>query len=265
MILRRSRFVVSAVVVTLAAALGAVAVLAGAGRASAAVCSPRSSKYVSGTLFGQDHLRINAQISLNVVDSAGRDIDMNGCLTGTYTKIIWMNTNISGSGAPPTTRGTTQNWSLTGLPANAAAAWIEVYTRTDTGKPCPTCDGSIDTHKYGWVNRRAVALNHSYALTAPLVCGVHGGTAGTIQGALLHNGQPVRFDRIYAWSELTPDGSKPLQGWGQGVQSRTGYYVIPALASGQYYAVWATYHGVTQKRTRVMVNACQNVPLRFAG
>jgi hypothetical protein len=262
MLRRRTRYTAAALAVVLAA-VGLTAATAPA--ASAAVCAKPSTKFIEGTLLGQDRRHINAQISLNVVDAAGRGIDMNGCVTGAYTKTIWMNMNISGNGAPATTHGTTANWKLTGLPSNAVAAWIEVYTRTNTGKTCATCDGAVDTHRYGWVNRRAVKLNHSYALTAPLACGLSGGTAGTVQGSLTHAGKPVKFDRIYAWSELTPDGSKPLQGWGEGMQSRTGYYVIPTLASSQSYVVQATYKGKLQRRTHVTVKPCQNVPLRFIG
>lgn len=232
---------------------------------AAAACASKSTKSVSGTLVGQDHRHLNAQISFDVKDRYGNTIDMNGCKTSAYTKTIWMNTNVSGDGAPQTSN-TAYKWKLSGLPSNAVSTWIEVYTRTNTGKHCPTCDGDIDTHRYGWVNRRAVALNHSYALVAPLNCGIAGGTGGSIQGSLKSSsGKAVKFDRIYAWSELTPDGSKKLQGWGIGIQSTTGKYKISNLAAGQSYVVRATYKGHLQVRKHVMVGSCKNVPLNFKG
>jgi hypothetical protein len=229
---------------------------------ASAACSPVSNKFIGGTLTGQDHRDINGQIGLELKDVHGYTIGMNGCRMSGYSKVVWMNMNTSGDGAVHSTR-TTNVWRVNGLPNNAVNAWIEVYTRTNTGKGCPTCDGVLDTHRYGWINRRAVHLLTSYNLIAPLNCGL-GGNSGNIQGYLKHNGARVAFDRIYAWSELTPDGSKPLQGWGQGMQAN-GYYKINNLASGQTYVVQATYHGVTQIRQHIMVNPCKAVPLSFNG
>jgi hypothetical protein len=236
----------------------------GSSPASAAVCSPRTANFIGGTISGQDGRDINAQVSLDVVDRTGAHLDLNGCRTSGYTKTIWMNMNVSGNGVVHTA-ATRNTWRLDGLPANASSVWIEVWTRTNTPKPCPTCDGPLDTHRYGFVNRRAVKLNTgNVRLLAPLHCKL-GGQTGNIQGTLTNKaGKPVKFDSIYAWSMLTPDGSKPLQGWGAAVQS-TGYYVIDTLASGQTYAVWASYRGVTFKRLNVPVKPCGNTPLRFAG
>lgn len=226
-----------------------------------ASCASPSRNFIYGTLTGQDHRDINAQIGLNVVDRSGHTIGLNGCRVAGYTKSIWMNMSVSGQGAVHSS-STTGQWRLNRLPANAVSAWIEVYTRTNTPKPCPSCDGPLDTHRYGFVNRRAVPLNRKYVLTAPLNCGL-GGTSGSIQGRLMDGlGRPVKYDRIYAWSELTPDGSKLLQGWGQGVQTK-GYYKINNLASGQSYVVWATYKGVRTVRRHIPIRACKTVPLAF--
>jgi hypothetical protein len=210
--------------------------------------------------MGQDHRHLNVQISFDVKDRYGHTIDMNGCRTGAYSKTIWMNMNVSGDGASPNSL-TPYKWRLSSLPANAVSSWIEVYTRTNTGKLCPTCDGVIDTHRYGFINRRSVPLNHSYTLIAPLQCRVSGGSSGAIQGRLTAGGRPVRFDRLYAWSELTPDGSKPMQGWAIGLQPTAGYYKFNNLASGQSYVVRATYRGTTVVRKHIAVGACKAVPL----
>jgi len=249
--------------VVLVAAPLLVSVVTSAPAGATTRCAPVSSKYISGTLIGQDGRDINAQIGLAVVDKYGKTINMSGCRTAGYTRSIWMNKGITGDGAPHTS-ATTHNWRLSGLPANAVKVWIEVWTRTNRPKPCAACDGPLDTHRYGFVNRRAVLVNHGrLRLMAPLHCGLGNGSTGTIQGALINtHGTKLSFGSIHAWSMLNPDGSKPLQGWGQ-ARRKLGYYVIDALASGQDYVVWASYKGHTYKGSHVMAKSCQNVPLRF--
>lgn len=229
---------------------------------ASAACAARTSNRTWGTVSGQDHRDINAQVSFDIVDRYDHEIGLDGCRVSGYSKTIWMNMNLSGEGAAHTVH-TANKWEIDNLPANAVSVWIEVYTRTNTGRTCGTCDGVIDTHRYGWINRRAVHLNHGVTLVAPLNCGL-GGTSGSIQGALWSGGKKVRFDRIYAWSELTPDGSKPLQGWGQGLQPDVGYYKIPNLASGQSYVLQATYHGVTKVFKHIPIHDCKTVPLAMS-
>jgi len=258
----RSRRLIAAAVAATAAISGLATVEAAP---ASAACAAASSQYIAGDLVGQDHHDINAQVSFDVKDRYGNTIGLDGCRTSGYTKTIWMNMNLGPAGAVHTSR-TQYAWRIDRLPANAVSSWIEVWTRTNTPKPCPTCDGPVNTSVYGFVNRRAVPLNRMYLLKAPLHCGIGGGTSGSIQGRLIDGaGRPVKFDRIYAWSEATPDGSVSMQGWGTGVQSTTGYYKIDNLASGQRYVVWATYHGVTQKRGHIMVAPCGQVPLAFRG
>lgn len=255
------RKLAGAVAMLLAACIAVV--VAPEGSASATVCSPRSTNWIGGTISGQDGRAINAQIGLDAVDASGRTVDGNGCHTSGYTANIWMNMNVSGDGSTATT-GVSRSWAYHGLPANVVAVWIETWTRTNTPKSCLTCDGPLDTHRYGFINRRAVKVNSTLHLLAPLHCGL-GGSTGNIQGYLRDaTGHPVVFDHIYAWSMLSPDGSKPLQGWGVATQ-RLGYYVIDTLASGQSYTVWATYHGVTQKRYYIPVRSCTSLPLPFTG
>lgn len=260
---RRIVAALSAALVVAPLAVAVALVSAPAQAVATTRCSPVSSKYIGGTLIGQDGRDINAQVSLNVVDKYGKGIDMLGCRTSAYTKTIWMNKLLSGDGAPHTA-ATTRTWRLNRLPANAAKVWIEVWTRTNEGSRCTTCDGVIDTHRYGFVNRRAVPVNRgALKLIAPLHCGIGRGSTGTIQGTLTDkHGNKLSFGSIHAWSQLTPDGSKPLQGWGQAVR-KVGYYKIDALASGQDYVIFASYKGVTHKRYHIYVGSCKNVPVRF--
>ncbi|HEY2985875.1 MAG TPA: hypothetical protein VGJ38_17085 [Jatrophihabitantaceae bacterium] len=260
---RTPRWTLAAACVALVAAPLLVAVATATPAAATTRCSPVSSKYIGGTLIGQDGRDINAQIGLAVVDKYGKILDLNGCRTPAYTVSIWMNKSVSGNGAVHTS-ATTRSWRLSHLPANAVKVWIEVWTRTNLPKSCASCDGPLDTHRYGFVNRRAIPVNKgTVRLMAPLHCGLGNGSTGTIQGTLTNkNGTKLSFGSIHAWSMLNPDGSKPLQGWGQ-ARRKLGYYVIDALASGQDYVVWASYKGHSYKRYHVMVKACQNVPLRF--
>jgi hypothetical protein len=232
---------------------------------AAAACAAPSSKWVGGNLIGQDRRDINAQVSFDIKDRNGYTIGLDGCRTSGYSKTIWMNMNLGAGGAVHSSRST-YRWMLRNLPANAVSTWIEVWTRTNTPKSCAACDGPVNTSVYGFVNRRAVPLSRWYYLTAPLNCGVRGGTAGNIQGRLVDAAnRPVRFDSIYAWSELQPDGSLPMQGWGVGKQTTTGYYKIENLAPGQRYVLWAKYHGHTVKRFHIPVAACRAVPLALRG
>ncbi|HVA59609.1 MAG TPA: hypothetical protein VNG13_03605 [Mycobacteriales bacterium] len=247
------------VLLTALAALGpAVVSLAPAAHASG--CAGSSGKRLSGILAGQDGRDINAQVGFDIVDRYNHKIGLNGCATSAYGIDLWFNKGISGQGVP-NPPGKSQSWITPPLPSNAAAVWIEVWTRTNQPKNCATCDGPIDTSRYGFVNRRAIKPGTSnIRLLAPLKCGVSGGTAGTVQGKLYDfSGHPTSSGwTIYAWSQLTPDGSKPLQGWGV-AQMYGDAYMISTLASGQPYVLWATYHGVTQKHT-FTVKSCQNVP-----
>jgi hypothetical protein len=261
---RSPRWTLAAACATLVAAPLLVAVATAAPAAAATRCSSVSGKYIGGTLIGQDSRDINAQISLAVVDKYGKTINMLGCRTSGYTKTIWMNKSVSGSGAVHTS-ATTRNWRLSGLPRNAVRVWIEVWTRTSTDTPgCTGCDGPIDTHRYGFVFRRSIPVyTGTVRLMAPLHCGIGRGSTGTIQGTLTNkHGTKLSFGSIHAWSMLNPDGSKPLQGWGQAVR-KLGYYKIDTLASGQEYVIRASYMGHTYIRYHVPVKSCQNTFARF--
>jgi hypothetical protein len=227
--------------------------------AASAACATATTHSISGIVMGQDHRDINAQISFDVVDRYGRDLAPGGCRRGGYYKSIFMNPTLSSRGYARNAMHP-QKWTLSGLPSNAAGVWIELWTRTNTGaKACPTCAGKLDTSRYGFVNRRNVRIgSRNVRLVAPLNCGVSGGTSAQIQGWIrTAAGTAVHATSIHAWSELTPDGSLPLQGWGQGREAANGSYKIDNLAAGQRYAVWISAGGRTYKRVHVAVRACR--------
>ncbi len=67
---------------------------------------------------------------------------------------------------------------------------------------------------------------------------------------------------MYAWPELTPDGSQRFQGWGASVPLGPGRYILPGLAPARRYAVWVSYRGVTYKRLQVPVYPRHSTPSR---
>ena len=226
---------------------------------ASAACSARTTHSISGLVAGQDHRDINAQISFDVVDRAGHQLGPDGCAHSGYYKTIFVNPTLSSQGWARDAVHPNR-WTLGTLPANASGVWIELWTRTNTGpKACPTCAGKLDTTRYGFVNRRNIPIgSRNVRLIAPLNCRVDGGTSGAVQGWIRNRaGMAVHATSIHAWSELTPDGSKPLQGWGQGVESVNGSYKIDNLASGQNYAVWISAGGRTYKWVHLPVHACR--------
>lgn len=239
-----------AIVVALAAAVPGLVSVAPA--AHATTCAGSSGKYVSGSYGSQDHRYLNVQIGLTVVDRYGHTINLAGCRTSGYTKSIFLNTSLSYLGAYRGVGG----WSIGPLPTNAVSVWVETYPRTNTPKPCATCDGPVDLARYGMTYRRAIPVGSYVHLLAPLLCGL-GGSTGAITGSLY----PAGFTRVMAWSAAS-NPALPIEGWGEGGIA-SGHFQIPALASGQPYVVWATYNGVTYKK-EVNVYACRTSVLNFA-
>ncbi|MEP7178445.1 MAG: hypothetical protein ABI775_05115, partial [Pseudonocardiales bacterium] len=135
---------------------------------ASAACAATTSHQISGIVAGQDHRDINAQVSFDVVDRAGRHLGPDGCVRAGYYKTIGFNPTLSSRGwARDAVHPNT--WVLGGLPANATGVWIELWTRTNTGaKACPTCAGDLDTSRYGFVNRRNIPIGtRNVRLIAP--------------------------------------------------------------------------------------------------
>lgn len=257
----------SAVALLVAGLLSPVAV-AVAPSASAA-CAAHTTRSISGVVYGVDNRDVNVSIGFDVESTSGTIINVSdGCAkTGGYSAPVQeKNHFVSGDGAARASRMydvngvykglTTRTWSLTGLPSNAKSVWIEVYARKYTGSPCTTCMGNVDTHKYGFVMRRRVLVGSTNVmLREPINCGYAGGANGAIAGTVKNRaGQAVKPDRVYAWS-MAADTNYSVMGWGTGATA-TGSYRVPALASGQSYAVQLTYKGVAYKKTQVPVSKC---------
>lgn len=249
-----------------------------------AACATRTTRAISGTVTGTDNLDVNVTIGFDVETSTGVIIDATpgsstyGCKkTGGYSvKQLEKNRYLDGEGKPAGSPmydytgaymgKTTRTWKLGSLPSNAKYVWIEVYARKYRNTGCKDangnwCFGLSDTHKYGYVMRRRIAVGSTgVALRLPRNCG-YGGSNGAISGTVkTTSGTAVTPSRAFAWSTAT-DSNSAVLGWGSGLRS-SGKYTVPALASKQSYTVWVTYNGVTQKKS-ASVAGCKTTPLSF--
>lgn len=225
-----------------------------------AACAAPSSRWVGGTVKGQDGWDVNVQVSISIETANGVQVGMDGCRTTAYAKYVFVNRLLSAEGAPHSSK-TVNTWKFTGLPSNAAYVWIENYPRAPGNPQCSTCAGPVDMRKYAKSMRRKVPVNRGdVRLTLPLVCG-RGGRTGKIWGHMTNSkNQPIQPDSIYAWSEA-PDSPTFLMGWGTGAYAN-GYFSIDKLASDQTYVIWVSKRGYPTKRYYgVRVNYCKTTPL----
>ncbi len=252
---------------------------------ASAACATRTTRSISGVIYGADNLDVNVSIGFDVQSSSGTIIDATpgsstyGCKkTGGYSvKQQEKNRYLNGEGAPHGTKmydykgtymgTTTRTWSLGSLPSNATSVWIEVYSRRYRNTACADpsgnpCMGPSDTHKYGYAMRRQIKVGSTgVVIRLPKNCG-YGGSNGAITGTVKNkSGQALTPSRAFAWS-MAADSNAAILGWGSGVRT-SGKYTISALAPNQKYAVWVSYNGVTQKRTYVPVSSCKATPLSF--
>lgn len=232
------------------ASLGAAIVTTGILGAACAP-PPPAPKTISGTIQGADGNYVDAMLGFDVIDSAGKKIEMDGLNNG-YSVIQRINHCVATNGAvaSQTCSGTgyvtTKAWSLK-LPSNAAKVYIEVYPKAPSvtnwltnfnGYTGPAA-GSTNLTTYARTFRRAIPVGGTVAnvaLVLPKVCGVTGGTTGSLAGHI--NGLGGVAGKINAWS-MAADGTKSM-GFSTGTIDTKGNYRIDALQSGQRYGVIAT-------------------------
>jgi len=220
-----------------------------------AACAAPNRKSLSGTVIGSDGRRANVLIGFDVLDEANRRIGLDGCRAGSgYTTHLALN-----SGLAPTGGSSGQVAWRVALPANAAYAFVETYPKNQTG--------ATDRRHYGGSMRRRVPVGPALVrLILPVVCGEPGGLTGGIHGYVTAGGQPVRADRVRAWSMLPDsDPRRRIMGFSIGEVAGRNFYRIYQLARNQPYVVWASYHGKTIKKYGVRVGGtCRNTPVSFA-
>jgi len=240
----------------LALTLGSLLAVAPATGAHAACAAP-NRKSLSGVVNGSDGRKLNVFIGFDVFDTSNRPIRLDGCprpAGSGYSTHLALNTDLPPTGGPPGRSA----WRVP-LPANAAYAYIETYPKDQKG--------TTDKRHYGGSMRRKVPVGPTgVALVLPVVCGEPGGLTGGVHGYVTAAGQPVRADRVRAWS-LLPDSDprRKIMGWSIGQVAGRNFYRIYQLARNQPYVVWVTYHGRTIKRYNVRVGGtCRNTAVNFA-
>jgi hypothetical protein len=234
-----------------------LALAAQATRADAA-CAATNARAISGSVRGSDGRAANVFIGLDVHDSAGRHIQLNGCRGGSgYTTHVHLN-----RGLPPTGGSGQVSWRVL-LPANAASAWIETYPKNSTG--------TTDTRYYGGSMRRKVHIAPGINLRLPVVCGQPGGLTGGVHGYVTLHGRRIKPSRAIAWStHPDTDPRSKILGFAIGSGADNGFYSIYKLARNQRYDVRVTVTSPTSGRTAtkrvtgvLVKGTCQNTPLNF--
>ncbi len=234
------------------AAVAAAAVTVGT---LGAACDPPPAKSISGTVQGADARFVDVMLGFDVIDAAGNKIEIDHLNNG-YSVVQRINHCVATNGAaasqtcPGTGIVTTKNWSLK-LPSNASKVYIEVYPKAPTstawlnnyrGYTGPAV-GSTNLSTYARTFRRAIPVNGAVtnvAIVAPKVCGVSGGTTGSLVGHISGFGAGT----INAWS-MSPDGTRSM-GFSSGTIDAAGNYRIDHLQSGQRYGVIANSAGRTK-------------------
>ena len=262
------------VLAALAVIAAGTAFLAQARAGASGPCWSPSSKAIAGTVQGEDGRYVSSQVGIELFDAQAQKIRMDGCAMPEAGYSISANTNLKSSccyllpadgSVGPTYGGVTLSkaWSVTGLPANAVTAWIEVYP-----KKCCVAAGvsSTDDSRYGRALRRPLTLpNTNVAVKLPLRCGQSGngvsGTTGALSGRVFDNGVLVASSRVGAWSQDTDTGSKIL-GWS--LKDSTGSaYTVDALAPG-VYSVITDANAYESHVYNVSVLACHTTNLDVA-
>jgi hypothetical protein len=238
---------------------GVLAVAVPASRADAA-CAATNRKSISGSVRGSDGRVVNVFIGLDVLDSSGQHIRLDGCHGGSgYTAYQHLNRTLPASGG---SSGQVA-WRFA-LPANAATAWIETYPKNPSG--------TTDTTYFGGSMRRKVAIGSGVNLRLPVVCGRTGGLTGGVHGYVTLHGQRIKADRAIAWS-MYPDTDprNKILGFAIGSGADNGFYSIYKLARNQRYDVRITVtsptsgHRATKRIVNVLVGGtCHNTPLNVA-
>jgi hypothetical protein len=262
-------------------ALGMIGLLAPVAVAVAppasAACAARTTKSISGTVFGVDNRDVNVSIGFDVQAANGQIVNVSdGCRkTGGYSAPVKeYNHYVSYAGAPKGSMQhdhktgaemgpTIRTWTLSNLPSNAKSVFVEVYVRDYKNYNNPSAMGPINTAKYGFARRVQLPVGTSNAMIRlPLNCNYAGGNNGAIAGGVTKGGVRVTPDYVYAFSDLADTNYKPM-GWGIG-NVTSGNYKVNALAAGEVYHVQLGYQGKSYVKRNIKVNNCATTGVNWA-
>lgn len=225
----------------------------------ASACTPATvptNKVISGTVQGADGNYVDVYLGFDVLDSAGRKIDLGGGPGYSAVQRINHCLPASGSAAPPTTcpvtgYHVTKNWSLT-LPPNAATVYIEVYPKSATSTDwlnnyngfTGVAAGSTVLSTYGETYRRAITTPgnmQNIPIVLPVICGLPGASTGSLQGHI--SGWPAGVTgHLNTWSQAA--NTLATQGMALGTPiDGNGNYRIDKLQVGQAYGLIASGPG----------------------
>jgi hypothetical protein len=225
----------------------------------ASACTPATvptNKVISGTVQGADGNYVDVYLGFDVLDSAGRKIDLGGGPGYSAVQRINHCLPASGAAAPAATcTGTgyriTKNWSLT-LPPNAATVYIEVYPKSATSTDwlnnyngfTGVAAGSTVLSTYGETYRRAIATPgnmQNIPIVLPVICGLPGASTGTLTGHI--SGWPSGVvGHLNTWSQAP--NTLATQGMALGTPiDGNGNYRIDKLQAGQAYGLIASGTG----------------------
>lgn len=224
----------------------AVLLLAGALAFGVATASPAAAACpaaphngtIGGSFTGADGATISGFVGISLFDCNGRSINMSGQqqAVGAYVAQDLVNSvnnccftrDVNGGGS-----GNERTWSISGIPSNAAYAFIEAYPKSSSGDPSGLYPGFTDYRRYGGQMIPVGAINQSQNLTLPLNCSA-GGSNGSINGTVrMANGANADVYYVVAFSK----GGVATQGFVASNEGRVNGFSIPALAPGQNYSL----------------------------
>lgn len=241
------------------AGMAVVPMVTGTAAQASGSCAPQT-KILWGSVAGSNGYYVNAMLGFDIKDSHGHTIDPNGCprTAAGYGTTYHVNYCLTSMGAPTSAPRTdyskvpacahtssTKGWGIY-LPSNAAAVYIEVYPKQNSGAPQY---GVTDYGRFAMAYKRAVPTPGAYTvsnITMPAIC--HRG-AGNLTGSLygyFYRGNTRWYPHsgsVNAWS--VENANVPILGMGIGsVDAAKGMYTIPYLTLLSHYTLIANLDGV---------------------
>lgn len=214
--------------------------VATASPAAAACPAAPHNGTIGGAFTGEDGATISGFVGISLFDCNGRSIGMNGQpqAVGAYVADARINAtpngccftrDVNGGGS-----GNQRSWSISGIPANAAYAFVEAYPKSSSGDPSGLYSGFTDYRRYGGQMIPVAGINLNNNLTLPLNC-IQGtsGNNGAINGSATVNGAPADVYYVVAFSK----GASGIQGFVASNEGRRGGFTVPALEPGQNYSL----------------------------
>ncbi|GAC1611753.1 MAG: hypothetical protein NVS3B26_27750 [Mycobacteriales bacterium] len=192
-------------------------------------CPKSNPTAIGGDAIGSDGYTLNELIGLDLRDSSGNPVDINGNpISGGYGYVDHINTTLSADGAPS---GGVRRWGVndgTGndlcVAKNVATVYAETYPKDQNGVTTKT--------RYGAGSRYGVSLSpggtYHYALDLPLRYDL-GGITGDVAGTITYNGGPVSAAQITRMRAFSKDAGLSCE---PGISGFSAHYDSLSTATG---------------------------------